>query len=86
MIKATKGRVKLKGSGPVLLADLTLAVKTLNNAFIENGMSAEASKLFIAQVTEVAFLPGDNLAESLNARATAFIEELNSLKEESCDD
>lgn len=66
MIKVKNCAVKLKGTLPEVLAELTLVVVSVNNFLVKNGLPGEAAKDGVRRAFDAAFM---SLAELKAATA-----------------
>lgn len=63
MIKSDKGRVELRGSEPLVLAEYTTLTKNIIAVLVEKGKSKEEAKARITECFELASLSAEELEE-----------------------
>lgn len=66
MIKSKDGAVEVKGSTTVLMTDLSMIIKSLREAFEEEGIPKETGDKLIRSAVDIGFWTEDKLDKELD--------------------
>ena len=65
MIKVNRGEISIEGNVPDILSELSIAIKHIKKAFMENGYSKEAVDNMVSDAVRAADMTTDKMIEEI---------------------